>query len=188
MKEIDSYPNLAFIFKRRSIRKFQPESVPKELIEILLKAAMAAPSAMNNQPWEFVVITEADRLEKIRQTLIFGRQKTPLAIAICGNKLKSKNKLSATEFWIQDCSAATENLLLAATALGLGGVWLGVHPVKLFSHAISNVLELPRHIAPLAVVYIGYPADEKEPHTKYKENNVHWQRYGQQKNPASDEE
>ncbi len=188
MKEIDSYPNLAFIFKRRSIRKFQSDPVPQEWIEIMLKAAMAAPSAMNNQPWEFVVITDPDVLEKIRQTLIFGRQKTPLAIAICGNKLKSKNKLSATEFWIQDCSAAVENLLLAATALGLGGVWLGVHPVKLFSHAIANVLGLPRHIAPLAVVYLGYPAEQKEPHTKYQEKNVYWQRYGQMQKPASDGE
>jgi nitroreductase len=188
MKEIENYPQLAFLFKRRSIRKFLPDAVPQAWVDMLLKAAMAAPSAMNNQPWEFVVITDPDLLEKIRQTLIFGRHKAPLAIAVCGNKLKARNKLSASEFWIQDCSAAVENLLLAATGLGLGGVWLGVHPVKLFVHAMSKLLKLPRHITPLAVIYLGYPLEQKDAHTKYNPKNVHWQQYGQAYMPISDEE
>ncbi|MBI9051017.1 MAG: nitroreductase family protein [Anaerolineaceae bacterium] len=180
MKEIEEYPELSYVFNRRSIRKFKQQPVPNNMIEVLLKAAMAAPSAMNNQPWEFVVIDDPKILGKVRQQMIFGRQETPLAIAVCGNKRKARNKFSATDFWIQDCSAATQNILLCASSLGLGSVWLGVHPVKIFSAGISRILKLPRHIKPLCIIYLGYPDQEKAAHTKYTEKNVHWQSFGNQ--------
>ena len=181
MNGMEAYPELAFLFKRRSIRKFTEEPLTDFQIEGLLQAAMAAPSAMNNQPWEFVVVTDAKILEQIRQGLIFGKHIAPLAIAVCGNKQKILQKLPATEFWVQDCSAATQNILLAASAMGLGSVWLGVHPVTEFSKHIAKILALPKHISPLSVIYVGHPAVEKEAHSKYDESHISWQKYGQNK-------
>jgi nitroreductase len=176
------------IFQRRSIRKFKQEPVPEEYIQLLLEAAMAAPSAMNNQCWEFVVVTDPELMAKIRMNLVFGNREAPLAIAVCGNLKKSRKKFSKSDFWVQDCSAATENILLTATALGLGSLWVGVHPVPLFSLSISHLLKLPRYVLPLNIIYIGYPDQEKQPGTKYNEKNVYWQQYGNQRNTVKDED
>jgi nitroreductase len=181
MNEMDAFPQLAYIFQRRSIRKFSSETVSDMQIEGLLKAAMAAPSAMNNQPWEFVVINDPSVLEEIRRALIFGRHVAPLAIAVCGNKRKVLQKFSDAEFWIQDCSAATQNILLAASSSGLGAVWLGVYPVKEFVNRISKILSLPRNVIPLSIIYIGYPAEQKEAHTKYDVSHISWQHFNQKK-------
>ena len=175
---MNEHPVIETIFRRRSIRKFKQDPVSQEHIQLLLKAGTAAPSAMNNRCWEFVVITAPDILAKIRMNLVFGNREAPLAIAVCGNLKKARKKFSKSDFWVQDCSAATENILLTATALGLGSLWVGVHPVPLFSVAISHILKLPRYVLPLNIIYIGYPAQEKEPNTKYDEKNVYWQQYG----------
>ena len=164
------------IYARRSIRKYQEKPVEKEKIELLLKAAMAAPSAMNVKPWEFVVVTDPEVLGKIRSALMFGKFNAPAAIAVCGNTSFFKQPMAA-KFWVQDCSAATENILLAAVGLGLGTVWLGVHPVHVFTKRISEILALPKHVVPLNVIYVGYPAEEKEPRTQYDEGRVHWESY-----------
>jgi nitroreductase len=108
---------LDLIFRRRSIRKFTDEPVSNAQIDLLLQAAMAAPTAMNLKPWHFVVVTEAEILRRINHTLIFGKMKAPCAVSVCGDLRAGKR---VEKFWIQDCSAATENLLLAATGLGLG--------------------------------------------------------------------
>jgi len=163
-------------YARRSIRKYQEKNVEKEKIELLLKAAMAAPTAMNSKPWEFVVITEPENLEKIRSSLMFGKFNAPAAIVVCGNTSKFKRPM-AEKFWVQDCSAATQNILLAAVELGLGTVWCGVHPVHVFTKRVSEILMLPPHIKPLNVIYVGYPAEEKPPRTQYDENRVHWEAY-----------
>ena len=181
-------PLIETIFRSRSIRKFKPEPVPQEIIQLLLEAGIAAPSAMNNRCWEFVVVTDPKLLEKIRMNLVFGNRKAPLAIAVCGNLKKSRKKFSKSEFWIQDCSAATENILLAATALGLGSLWVGVHPVPLFSLSVSHILKLPRYVLPLNIIYIGYAVDEKSPHTKYDEKSVYWQQYGLSQDHAEGEQ
>ena len=118
---------LDLIFKRRSIRKFTDEPVSNAQIDLLLQAAMAAPTAMNLKPWHFVVVTEAEILRRINHTLIFGKMKAPCAVSVCGDLRAGKR---VEKFWIQDCSAATENLLLAATGLGLGAVWCGVTPTR----------------------------------------------------------
>lgn len=164
------------IYARRSIRQFQEKPVEKEKLTILLQAAMAAPSAMNFRPWEFVVVTKADTMKKIRSTLMFGRHNAPTAIVVCGNLSIFKKPL-ASRFWVQDCSAATENILLAAVGLELGTVWLGVHPIHNYEKLISNILNLPDHVIPLNVIYVGYPAEEKPPRTQYQENRVHWEEY-----------
>lgn len=164
------------IFARRSIRKFQEKQVEKEKVELLLKAAMAAPSAMNIKPWEFIVVTGEERMQKIRSSLMFGRYNAPMAIAVCGNTSFFKHPMAA-KFWVQDCSAATENILLAAVGLGLGTVWLGVHPIHNYQKRISAILNLPDHVFPLNVIYVGYPAEEKPARTQYDPGRVHWECY-----------
>lgn len=167
---------LAFIYRRRSIRKFTDQPIEPEKITELLKAAMAAPTAMNTQPWQFVVVTEEELLKKIRNTLVFGKMNAPLAIVVCGN-MGVFNKRLTGKFWVQDCSAATQNILLAASALGLGSVWCGVHPIHTFEHRISQVLSLPAEVTPLNVIYIGYPAEEKPARTQYDPAKVSWNGY-----------
>jgi nitroreductase len=169
--------DLDFIFKRRSIRKFQEKDVESEKIELLLKAGMSAPTAMNYQPWEFVVITDVERINKIKSALTFANSNAPLVICVCGN-LKGLNKLVKERFWVQDCSAATENILLAAAALGLGSVWCGVHPINMYVKKVLEIMELPTGVIPLNALFIGYPAEEKEPRTQYKPEKVHHQKYG----------
>jgi nitroreductase len=166
------------IYTRRSIRRYQEKPVEKEKIEWLLKAAMAAPSAMNIKPWEFVAVTDPDVMAKIRSSLMFAKFNAPAAIAVCGNTSFFKHA-NATRFWVQDCSAATQNILLAAVSLGLGTVWLGVHPVHVFTKRISEILALPKHVIPLNVIYVGYPAEEKPARTQYDERRVHWESYNQ---------
>jgi len=164
------------IYARRSIRNYQEKPVEKEKLETLLKAAMAAPSAMNIKPWEFVVVTEPETMAKIRSALMFGKYNAPAAIVVCGNISFFKHPM-ASEFWVQDCSAATENILLAAVGLGLGTVWLGVHPIHNFTKRISEILNLSRHVKPLNVIYVGYPAEEKAARTQYDPGRVHWETY-----------
>ena len=168
---------LDHIFCRRSIRKYTGEPVSREDILRLLQCGMAAPSASDRQPWEFIVVTDEQMLARLRRRLVFGRYHAPLAIVVCGN-LKRALPRPAKEFWIQDCAAATENILLAAAGLGLGAVWIGVHPLGPLVKSVSNALGIPKHIIPLGVVYVGHPAEAKEPRTRYDEKKVHWQRYG----------
>ena len=164
------------IYARRSIRQYEERPVEREKLETLLKAAMAAPSAMNFKPWEFVVVTESETMDAIRSSLMFGKHNAPSAIVVCGNMSFFKNPM-ASRFWVQDCSAATENILLAALELGLGTVWLGVHPIHNYSKLISKILHLPNHVKPLNVIFVGYPAEEKQPRTQYNPERVHWEFY-----------
>ena len=162
---------LDFIFSRRSIRKFTDEKVSEAQIKLLLEAAMAAPTAMNMQPWHFVVIDDPEILVKLRGALPFGKMEAPLAISVCGN-LRSIKRPVLERYWVQDCSAATENLLLAAKALGLGAVWCGVHPIKLMESAVSGILKLPGQVKALNVVFVGHPAEEKPARTQYEQAKI----------------
>jgi len=170
-------PTLETIFHRRSIRKYTDQSIEPEKLELLLKAAMAAPSAMNCKPWEFVVVTEPETLDQFRKRLIFGNRNAPAAIVVCGNPSLSTNP-AARLCWVQDCSAATENILIAAVSLGLGTVWVGIHPVAEFVRIVREIAGLPRTITPLGLIYIGYPAEEKPARTQYEEKRVHMEKYG----------
>ena len=169
------------IMTRTSIRQYKDQPVEQEKIDIMLKAAMAAPTAVNLQPWHFIVIDDAKTI-----ALLSGQQPTnaPLMIAVCGDTDKTtmpdgKGKLP--DFWIQDVSAATENLLLAAHALGLGAVWTGVYPVMERTAEVANVLNCPNNIIPLAVVRIGYPDEAPEPKNKFKEENISYNKFGGKK-------
>jgi len=156
------------IFTRRSIRRYSADPVGEEDVKTLLEAAMAAPSAGNSQPWHFIVVTDRQTLDALAEVHTYGKMlfEAPLCIAVCGDPSLSRH-------WVQDCSAATENLLLAVASLGLGAVWLGVHPEADRVAAIRKVLRIPESIAPLNLISIGHPAEEKEPRTQYDELRVH---------------
>lgn len=164
------------IYKRRSIRNFQDKQVERDRIITLLKAAFAAPTAANCQPWEFIVIDEAEKLSKMKEKLVFARYNAPAAIVVCGN-MKLAFKGPGKEMWVQDCSAAIENILIAATSIGLGSVWIGVYPLESNIQALKKILNIPEDVTPLGIVYVGHSAEEKEARTRYNEKRVYWQEY-----------
>ncbi len=171
------------ILNRSSIRSYQDKEVESEKIETLLRAAMAAPSAADKRPWHFVVVTDKRQLEGLASANPYAgfAKRAPLAIVACGDMEKA---LPGNEqlFWIQDVSAAIENILLAASALGLGAVWTAVYPIPERCEVVSKVLILPKNIIPLATIVIGYPkSTERHIKDKWDESNVSWQRYGEKK-------
>ena len=157
------------IFSRRSIRKYTDQPVSEVDIQTLLEAAMAAPSASNRKPWHFVVVDERETLNQMGEAHPYAKMlfEAPLCIVVCGDAAISKH------YWPHDCSAATENMLLAATALGLGAVWCGVHPNDDRIEAVQRILDLPAHVVPLNLVPIGRPAETKEPRSQYDRSRVH---------------
>jgi nitroreductase len=159
------------LFRRRSIRHYTKEPIKPESIELLLKAAMAAPSAGNQQPWHFIVIQDRRILEEIPNLHPYAQMvmEAPLAILVCGDLSSEKHP----GFWVQDCSAATENILIEACELGLGAVWVGVYPNEQRVTALSKLVSLPEKIIPLSLVPIGYPAEHKQPSGRYDESRVH---------------
>ncbi len=167
---------LEIIFKRRSIRKYEERPVEREKLVSLLQVGMAAPTASNNQPWEFVVVDDAAVMEQFRTRMRYGSYNAPAAIVVCHNPDIGKAQRS-NRFWQQDCSAAVENILIAALGLDLGTVWLGVYPNEETVSIVREIVKLPEQIIPMAVLYIGYPAEVKDARTQYEERRVHWQQY-----------
>ena len=161
------------LLKRRSVRKFTEEPVSEEMIEELLHAAMSGPSACNKRPWDFYVITNEDVLTKLRSASKFTNFKAKLVIVVCGN-LSRALPLQLASYWIQDCSAATENILLRATDLGLGAVWCGIHPQKRAEKKVAEILGLSDKQIPLNLIFIGHPAEEPEARDQYEEKCVHY--------------
>lgn len=161
------------LLKRRSIRKFTNQKIDKEIIEELLIAAMSGPSACNRCPWEFYVITDKDKLLELKGASRFTKMDAPLAIVVCGN-LSRALPVQLSSYWIQDCSAATENILLRATDLGLGTVWCGIHPQKRAEKRVSEILDLNSKWIPLNIIWIGYPAENPEERTQYDSKRVHY--------------
>ena len=161
------------ILKRRSIRKFKSDFLSEEIIEKLLIAAMAAPSARNMQPWEFYVVSNKEVMNKIRDVARSIDFDSPLMIVVCGNTDRGITKKN-NDFWIQDCSAAIENILLAATELGLGTVWCGLYPVLERANAVREIINEEKNIIPLGVIHIGYPDEEKEERSQYNIKYVHY--------------
>ncbi len=168
--------NIDFILKRRSIRRFEQRPVEEEKITTLLKAAMAAPSAVNSQPWEFVVVTEDAILQKLRAAMEYGKMLAPLVIVPLGSP-RVASSFAGETYWVQDCTAALENILIAAANIGLGAVWVGVYPRLRKMAAVREILNIPADVFPLALLHIGYPAEQKPTGTKYKPERVHWQAY-----------
>ncbi len=148
---------LEAIFTRRSIRKYTPDPVAEKDIKTLLDAAMNAPSANNRQPWHFIVVTDRRQLNAIMEVHPYSKMlaEAPLAIVVCGDTVVSES------YWQQDCAAATENLLLAARALNLGTVWLGVFPREDRVAGVHKLFALPDHVQPLCIVAVGHPNEEQ---------------------------
>lgn len=167
---------LDLIFKRRSVRIFSKKTVEKETLTKLLQAAMAAPSASNSRPWEFIAISDPDTLEELRKSLKYGKYNAPAAIVVCANLDLAQNE-SALRFWVQDCSAATENILIAAAGMDLGTVWIGSYPKEDVIQIEREILGIPDNVTPLSLVYVGYPAEEPQPRTQYDAQRVHWDKY-----------
>ncbi len=161
--------------QRRSIRKFTDEAVSQEMIDALMHAAMSGPSACNRCPWEFYVITNEDKLNELNGATRFTKMKSKLAIVVCGS-LSRALPMQLASYWVQDCSAATENILLCATDLGLGAVWCGIHPQKRAEKYVSDVLGLSARQVPLNIIFIGHPNEEAEPRDQYNEKHVHYVR------------
>ncbi|HYE83269.1 MAG TPA: nitroreductase family protein [Clostridia bacterium] len=159
------------ILERRSIRKYTDEPVQDSDVKDLLKAAMAAPSAGNEQPWEFIVVKDRQLLIEITKVHPYSAMlhEAPLAIVVCGNLQQEKYK----DYWVQDCSAATENILVAAQEKGLGTVWLGVYPREDRVQSIRKIFGIPEHVIPMNVIAVGHPGEKKGPADRYDDNRVH---------------
>lgn len=165
------------IATRASVRQFTDQPVEASVMEQILRAGMAAPSAVNKQPWAFVVITEPEQLAALNEVHPYANLKTATAaVIVCGDMDKALEG-RAREYWVQDCSAVTENILLAAHALGLGAVWCGVYPSTERVAAVSEVLGLPGSIVPLNIVTMGYPAADVQPKDKWNPDLIHYQRW-----------
>ncbi|NLG33060.1 MAG: nitroreductase family protein [Syntrophomonadaceae bacterium] len=163
------------ILSRRSIRQFKPAALPSEIVESLLKAAMAAPSAHNEQPWQFVVINEREILDQVPSfhPNSAAIKQAPIAIAVCADMTLLKREGA----WPHDCSAATMNILLAAHGQGLGAVWFGIYPDKERMDGLSKLLNLPEHVIPFSLIPLGYPAESKPPANRYKPERIHFNRW-----------
>lgn len=165
---------LANIHARKSVRSYTSEPVAPEQVEILLKAAMAAPTAMNVQPWSFVVLDNREALDVLSDALPYAKmlKQAPLAIIVCGETMMGEGR--ENPFWEQDCSAATQNLLLAAEAIGLGAVWTAAYPDLNRCNGIKEALGMPETVMPLCVVPVGHPAGDDQPKDKWKPEKIHY--------------
>ena len=163
------------IMSRRSIRKYTGEPVPEADIETILRAAVAAPSAGNQQPWRFIVITDRSQLAAAASSTPYGKMllECAFALVVCADTRDLKH----STMWQQDCSAATENALLAAHALGLGGVWLGFWPKMERVDPLKAALGMPEGVEPLSVLAFGHPAESKPPSDRYSADLVHRDRW-----------
>lgn len=172
-------PALQNILSRTSIRQYTDQPVSDELKEAILRAAMAAPSGVNRQPWEFILIDDREVLNTLADALPYAKMtaKAPMAIAVCGNSERFLDGDDAT-LWVQDVSAASENILLASHALGLGAVWTCLYPHADRMEAASHILCLPEGIVPFSLIPVGYPARDHAPIDKWHPDRIHSNIYG----------
>ena len=163
------------ILTRRSVRKYTDNRVPEDVVNQLLRAAMAAPSAANEQPWHFVVITDRSIMAQVPSFHPHSHMLKEAALAIL---VVSDPNLELTKGrGVLDCSAATQNILLAAHALGLGAVWLGIYPVEQRMDGMRKLLNMPSRVVPISLVSIGYPDERVHEEDRYKPERVHYQRW-----------
>ena len=163
------------ILTRRSIRKYADKKVPAEVVKALLDAGMHAPTARNIQPWHFIVIDDRAILDQLSIAHPYAKmmKQASLAILVAGDR----NLQEMEGYIIQDCSAATQNIMLAAHAYGLGSVWLGMYPREQRMQDVGKILEIPAHILPVSLISIGYPRETVNPPVRYKEERVHFNRF-----------
>ena len=163
------------IHARKSVRSYTDEPVTPEQVETLLRAAMAAPSGKNVQPWRFVVVTRPETKQKLAVGFNKMIAKAPVAIVICG--LTANPSGIANNNWTADCAAATENLLLAAESLGLGAVWTACYPYDDRMLPAIEALGLPDNIKPYCIVPVGHPAGDNKPKNKWNPGHIHYEKW-----------
>lgn len=165
------------IMTRRSIRNYTDDPVSDEQVEVILRAAMAAPSAGNQQSWRFVVVRDPQQRARLSEATPYSRMiaKAPVALVVCGDTRNEKHP----GYWVQDCSAAIENALLAINALGLGAVWIGGHPVAERVENIRRICAVPEGVVPISMIAIGHPAETKPPSERFEPAFVHRERWGE---------
>jgi nitroreductase len=170
-------PKLQQLFARRSVRRYQERPVPEELLTDLLQAAMAAPSAVARDPWHFIVVRDQQMRDRIADLLPNGgmARQAAAVLVVCGDLERAHGGLES--YLLQDCSAAVENILLAAVALGLGACWLGVHPRPERVEGMRALFNLPPQIVPVAGIALGWPVEAAQPRTRFRADAVHWERW-----------
>lgn len=165
------------IMTRCSIRQFTDRKISKDTLDILVKAGMAAPSAVDKRPWNFIVVTDRAVLDSLNANHPYANLRTATAAIIVCGMMDRTLEGEGQPYWIQDCSAATENILLAAHAYGLGAVWCGVYPVEERIKAVSRVLGIPENVIPLNIITMGYPDQEPNVKDKFNANDIHYQKW-----------
>jgi len=175
MKEVNEA--LSLILQRKSVRNFRPGAITKTDLETILRAAMSAPSARNTQPWEFVAVTDRHTLDALAGGLPYAKMlyQAGAAVVVCAIVEKANERM--LEYAILDTCAATQNILLAVEALGLGAVWTALYPRSERMEHARMVLHIPDRIIPLCAIPIGHPTGEDQPKEKYKADNIHWERW-----------
>lgn len=166
---------LEAIRTRRSVRVFENKPVSRDLLRQLVAAGMQAPSAGNQQPWQFVIIDDKGLLLRVPEFHPYAQmaETAPAAILVCGDLNLEQRK----GYWVQDCSAATQNILLAAHAAGLGAVWTGVYPREERVAGARRLFGLPETVIPLSLIFVGYPAEHPQPENRFREDRLHWNRW-----------
>jgi len=170
------YPEkIRLLFERRSIRRFSGESIEREQLLLISEAGLAAPSASNRRPWHITIITNREELNRLAEVNPYGKMLTKAAAAfvVSGDKNRMYEG-EGRDFWIQDCSAVTQNILLAIHGLGYGGVWIGQHPLQDRKNAARDILMIPDHLEPLSLIAVGVPEENKEARTQWEETQVTW--------------
>ncbi len=171
-------PALKTIFSRKSVRAYKNTPVPDETFTLLVKAGMAAPTAVDKRPWEFVIITDRPLLKQLAAALPYARMAEQSAgVIIVSGDIERQFGGPDSQFWIMDCSAATENILLAAESLGLGAVWTAVYPDNGRVAAIRKILGMPDRIIPLSLIPVGVPEGNPKPKDKYNAAQIHRNRW-----------
>lgn len=171
-------PTLKVIHSRKSVRHYINRKVAKEDLLMLVKAGMAAPTAVDRRPWAFIIVTDKAKLEELEMGLPYTKMltKAGAGIIVCGVMEKALPG-EGKEFWIQDCSAATENILLAAESMSLGAVWTAAYPSQERMGHVRKVLDIPENIVPLNVIPVGYSLGDEKPKDKFDPANVHWEKW-----------
>ena len=165
------------ILNRKSVRNFTDEKIDKNDLMLIIKAGMSAPSALNLQPWEFIVFDSKESLDFMVNLHDYSKmfKTATVGIVVCANMDRTISNFE--EFWVQDCSASTENILLATESLGLGAVWLGIYPIEERCQKIVDYFNLPPNIVPFAVIALGHPASNEESKDKWDEKKLHWNKW-----------
>ena len=167
---------LKYFQNRRSVRSYTGDPVPEDLVEQVLQAGLMSASGKAIRPWEFIVVDDPDYIRELSKVTPYAGPvgKAPLAIVVLGNR----DLMTAPQFWEQDLGACTENLMLSATSLGLGSVWIGIAPVRERMNAISDLFDLTENMMPFCIVAVGYPKERPQPHTdRNKPERVHYNGY-----------